>query len=202
MNSKHKKTYSYKLGLRMISCLLSVLMFSQIIDFTTIAAYALDDSDNELYESTDSDINTDTESDTEEDSGVVNQEITYEDLILSENLTLSSDIDVNNMSFNNGTLDLNGYQLNVHGNFNISGGTINVNKGYINCSGNIEFSSRSSLVMDNINDYILVGGDFIWNQGNNNNISSGTIEIKGNFNDNNSSSYYCFISTGENKLIL
>ena len=213
MRHRRKRFHYKKIGKRTLSLLLSVLLCLQIIDFSMIKSIAAEIT--EVESSSVSDTGTDTETDaiddtdseestdTEEDQGTVNNEIEYEDLNVSSDYALTSDMDVNNLNLSWGTLDLAGHQINIHGNLNAENGSLKVNKGYVNCLGDMTFSSwRSSLIMTNINDYVFVNGSFIWNIGNTNETSSGTIEIKGDFSDNRTDSSNCFKSFGENRVVL
>ena len=215
-----KKRFHYKtIGKRTVSLLLSVLICLQIVDLSKIRSIAAEtvqvestsvgDTDTEFDSDSENDSNTAVESDSqestdsEEGQGTVNNEIEYEDLDISTDYTLTSDMDVNNLNLNGGTLTLAGYQITIHGNLNASNGSLNVNRGYVNCLGNMTFSSkRSLLMMTNINDYVFVSGDFIWNSGNSSNTNNGTIEIQGDFIDNITEAYNCFSSSGENKVVL
>ena len=192
MRHRRKRFHYNKIGKRTLSLLLSVLLCLQIVDFSMIKSIAAEitevestsvsdtDTDTETDEVDDTDSDSEESADTEEDQGTVNNEIEYEDLNVSSDYTLTSDMDVNNLNLSWGTLDLAGHQINIHGSINATNGSLNVNKGYVNCFGDMTFSSsRSRLIMNNINDYVFVNGNYIWNSGNTNDITSGTIEIKG-----------------------
>ena len=217
MRHRKKRFHYKKIGKRTLSLLLSVLLCLQIVDFSIIRSIAAEitevestsvgdtDTDIDSDDETDTVVDSDSEesTDTEEGQGTVNDEIEYEDLNISSDYTLTADIDVNNLNLSWGTLNLDGHQINIHGDFNAAGGSLNVNKGFVNCLGNFTFTSRwSSLIMSTPKDYVFVSGDFIWNIGNTNDTTSGTIEIKGDFSDNRSDSSYLFNSSGENKVVL
>ncbi len=202
MKFKLRKKQVEEMGKKIVCLVLSLLMIFQLIDYSGITFYAAENTSTAVEPDTDTEISNSSSETEDENNGIVNEEVSYEDFTISENYTLNADMDVNNLTIKGGTFNLNGYQLNVHEDLNVSGGILNINKGYINCLGNAVFSGYNSLIMQNINDYIFVKGDFIWNQGYQTQITNGIIEIQGDFIDNYKSNYYCFGSSGNNKVLL
>ena len=217
MNRKRKKINLKKAGIRSISLLLSFLICLQVADLSMISTIAAEISeaesssvsDTETIEDSKPDIESsgvsEGSSDSEEAAGVVNDEPFYEDLSITSDYTLTSDMDVNDLNISNGTLDVAGFRLTVHGNLSITyRGSIYFNKGCVICSGDavIAPSYYYAFKMNNINDYLLVNGDFVWKTGYPDQITSGTIEVKGDFINENTDYNYCFRSSDENIVIL
>ena len=120
--------------------------------------------------------------------------------------TLERDIEVyGDVNIKSGTINLNGHSLTIYGNLTQEEGTIYVNKGHLIVNGDYRIQSKyideatreekfgsaygASLTMKNVEDYVLVNGDFITTSYKYSNgdpygisvLSAGTMEIKGNF---------------------
>ncbi|MBR1815481.1 MAG: PKD domain-containing protein, partial [Lachnospiraceae bacterium] len=92
-----------------------------------------------------------------------------------------------------GKLDLNGYKLTVNGNLIQADSVIDINGGTLEVNGNLEQrigenntdASLGSIIMDDVNDYMLVEGD-LWLQYTNgkqyNSFNAGEIELRGDIN--------------------
>jgi len=95
-----------------------------------------------------------------------------------------------------GTMDLNGYQLTVNGNFIVGGGVLHINGGSLNVEGDLRIQGEDTslaaisyvmgtgaLVMNNEKDRVYVAGDFAFQSTQNHaeNLTAGTMEVKGNF---------------------
>ena len=145
------------------------------------------------------------------------------DLSINGNHTLNRDVIVEgNLYIKGGTLNLNGYSLNVgedlihsSGTLNVNGGQLFVEKNYriqsknISSNGVVTYTgSYAYLQMRNENDYVLVGGRFVIQSAHNHGayLTAGTLEIKGDFNQFNHPSYstsaYNYNATGSHRTIL
>ncbi|MDR2570550.1 MAG: hypothetical protein LBD23_09670, partial [Oscillospiraceae bacterium] len=80
-------------------------------------------------------------------------------------------------------INLNNGTLIVNGNLNQAGGRMSINGGTLDIDGNYLIQNNSTLRMTNVSDIVKVGGDFAMESedGNNHQISAGTLEIGGNF---------------------
>lgn len=200
-----------RLGKRTISLLLSVLLVSQIIDFSVISINAAEDSDD--YQTS---LNEQTEPVEEEpaqepdasqegsepERGIQEEPVEYEDWEVTDDYTLSDNTEVDDLYLYGGILDLNQCSLTVHGDVVIYGGSLVINCGYLNCQGDFRIYNYSKLVMDQSNDRVLVNGNFGWYGGNSSDITDGIIEIKGDFTDSTNYSYGSFVTSGNAKVIL
>ena len=119
-----------------------------------------------------------------------------------------------------GTFDLNGHKLIINGNLYQSAGTMYINKGSMTVTGDyriqkysynqtydrMDFSgSEGRLVMDSVNDYVKIYGDFYTqsSQGVSNKLLAGTMEIGGNFKQiNYNTSTSSFACSGIHTVIL
>ena len=197
-----------QIGKKTTAMILSVLIVSQFIDFSIISAGAEESGEpsviqNEQAEPSSGEPDEPSQEESEPEEVVIGEQIEYDDLSVNNGYTLTEDKEVNNVILSGGTLDLNGHSLVVHGNVTVSYGTLYINRGYLNCLGNFSVSNyRSQLTMDNVNDKILVSGDFVWDYANSDSISNGVIEVKGDFKDNTTYNSYTFGSTGNNKVLL
>ena len=192
MNKIHK-SFIKNVGKRTVSLLLVLIMVFQTINYSGDTFYAAET--NAAPEMRDTGNAT-------EEQGVINEETIYKDLTVFADYTLEADMDVKNLTVKGGRFNLNGYQLNIHGNLTISGGDFVINKGYVNCLGTAVFSGQNYLYMTNINDYIFVEGDFIWRAGHDTYITEGTIEVKGDFKDFCNNKYNCFKPSGDHRVLL
>ncbi|MDE6592071.1 MAG: PKD domain-containing protein [Oscillospiraceae bacterium] len=132
------------------------------------------------------------------------------DICLNENRTLTEDIEIGGgLYLNGGTLNLNGHTLTVNGDMYVSYATLNINKGKVYVDGNFGLSTSSGgtsggyLTMTNAEDYICVNGDFlVYSSSAYNTLTSGTVEIKGNFTQRSYYHAHNFAPSGEHKVIL
>ena len=130
------------------------------------------------------------------------EELRFEDMTVSNNLTLNALTEVQNLYISGGTLDLNGNTLIVHGDVIINDrGSLNFNKGELICNN---FSMSGTyyshyLYMQNPNDKLVVNGDFNFTGGyfSSDIGNSGVIEVAGDVNIT-----YGFTPSGNNKFIL
>ncbi|MBE5926523.1 MAG: hypothetical protein E7270_06130, partial [Lachnospiraceae bacterium] len=128
-----------------------------------------------------------------------------EDWVISGDTTLSANKKVKSLTITKGELNLGSYELVVTGDVNVHGSgssyiaRINTNKGYLSCN-NISFNNYSGLIMQDVNGYVLVNGNFSFTSRYNYTINAGTIEIKGDFNLNTSSTNV-FCCSGTHKAI-
>ncbi|MCR5736923.1 MAG: fibronectin type III domain-containing protein [Eubacterium sp.] len=116
-----------------------------------------------------------------------------------------------------GTLDLNGHQLTVNGDFNIGSGVLFFNKGSVVVNGNFGLQSKTvkdgkvsygygvgSIQMLYPEDSLLVKGDFVANSSINNSYHcfDGTIDVKGNVKSVQNFVNYWFRPVNKNTFIL
>ena len=132
MNKIHK-SFIKNVGKRTVSLLLVLIMVFQTINYSGDTFYAAET--NAAPEMRDTGNAT-------EEQGVISEETIYKDLTVFADYTLEADMDVKNLTVKGGRFNLNGYQLNIHGNLTISGGDFVINKGYVNCLGTAVFPDR------------------------------------------------------------
>lgn len=98
------------------------------------------------------------------------------DVTVRKDMTLSSDLETyGDVYIKDGTLDLNGHTLKINGNLYEYSGWVKVNKGRLEVSGDYRLQdyvqdeeteewsyqfSQSYLLMENVNDYVKVDGNF------------------------------------------
>ncbi|MCM3652923.1 triple tyrosine motif-containing protein [Metabacillus litoralis] len=131
------------------------------------------------------------------------------DLTLNDKgYALQGNMEIENLSVRNGTLDLNGYTLTVNGYINLNGVTIiNVNKGKLIIKGGLSLGNICALNMVNNEDYVYVGGGFTFGCPSGSQLTAGEIEIKGDFrqiayNSGSGKSTANFIPKGSHKVVL
>ena len=114
------------------------------------------------------------------DTGVT---VEYEDMTITENISLDKDIEVNNLTIQGGTVNLNGHVLKVHKNIVQSYGTITYNTGSLYCYGDYTIKNSARVNMTTANDYLYVEGNLTWenNSYSYNTVTNGVIELKGDF---------------------
>ena len=127
------------------------------------------------------------------------------DEVIDSNTVLSEDRYYINLSLEGGaTLDLNGYALNVKGDFIQNRGNVNVNSGDLKVNGDYTIYEDGQLVMMNEGDYVGVGGDFIISnydiKHSEGCLSEGVLEIKGDFVFESMLGY--FSAGGNHKVVL
>lgn len=134
-------------------------------------------------------------------------------IILSgDTVTLGQDVTVASVSMSGGTLDLNGYTMNVTGDVTQEGGHIYLNRGTMNVSGNYtqEEGYSSSLRMSYSNERLNVGGNYETHSTNNHYanssggviyyLSNGIMTIGGDLIVGEGSNYN-FYSTSNHKVV-
>jgi uncharacterized protein YjdB len=148
------------------------------------------------------------------------------EMTISSDYALTEDAEVNSLSVDSGTLNLNGHTLTIDGDFNQTGGIVDVNGGTLNITGDMNQSGGKLapdkgkitvggsydlfedgyLVMLNDNDNFVVNNDFTVANDNysyeSNNLKAGTIEVKGDFTQEEGSYNHNFVPSGTNKVIL
>ena len=111
-----------------------------------------------------------------------------DDMLISTNYTLEENENVDNLTLNGGTLDLNGCTLTVYGNLQQNGGTLYVHNGNLIITGNYSIGTENNspsayIKMTEPCDYVYVGGNFLTNAYNSHDgyLTDGIFELKGNF---------------------
>ena len=142
--------------------------------------------------------------------------ITYADIGGIRGYILTEDVEFEGtFRLMTGTLDLNGYNLIVHGDFIQEAGTIILNGGNLRVEGDFRLEKRiitednqvtysqstGKISMINDSDYFYVSGDFYAQPSEIMNCSEGIIEVKGNVNISTDKSFSCnhLLLTGDQK---
>ncbi|MBQ9200660.1 MAG: hypothetical protein IJ141_10835, partial [Lachnospiraceae bacterium] len=169
----------------------------------------IESTQDDTVESTKDDTVESTSDDTfKEESVLYNKEevnqpenASYEDMIISSNMTLSEDMVVNNLTIKNRSeLNLNGHTLKVMGNISIESGSIYLNSGELYCEGSLNVEKSGSLKMKDINDYLYVRQALTINGVAE--LKNGTVEVKGDINavsDINAEGNNKFVLNGDEK---
>ncbi|WP_167958742.1 fibronectin type III domain-containing protein [Anaerosporobacter faecicola] len=105
---------------------------------------------------------------------------TYDDMIISQYRSLEENMEVGDLIINSYELNLNGYNLIVHGDVIINKGALSFYNGYLECDGDFSINDGGYLYMLKTNDYMLVKGNVYWG-GNYSRLEAGTLELKGDF---------------------
>jgi len=121
---------------------------------------------------------------------------------LQEDTVINGDL-----ALNGSILDLNGYQLTVKSNLSHSAGTLEVNGGNLVIEGDYWIQGgyfSGILSMTNSADYVRVNGDFVMESDYSHSgfLTAGTLEVGGDFTQKNSSSHANFYASGTHKVIL
>ena len=129
-------------------------------------------------------------------------------------LDVTGDMEQNgDITVNAGKLNVGGNLLQQKGSMDLDNGTVTVNGNYriqaltTDEDGNTVYgNSEGVLKMNDENDRLLVYGSFITqsvygSESYNNNLTNGTLELKGNFRQINAGNSYNFNCTGEHKII-
>ncbi|MCL2052998.1 MAG: hypothetical protein FWG90_00945 [Oscillospiraceae bacterium] len=134
------------------------------------------------------------------------------DIRIVENRTLTEDLSISgNLILDGGTFNLNGKTLTVDGYINLGSTTLNINGGNLYVGENFNFGTANSfsggrLTMTNVNDYVLVNGNYNNYSYNSSSgyLTAGTLEVKGNFTQRQYSTSYPlgFYATGSHKVVL
>jgi RHS repeat-associated protein len=123
------------------------------------------------------------------------------DIVLTEDMILSTDMSYNNVTLEGGTIDLNGHKLYVNGNLLQPDGIMYINGGELIVNGDYRIQKQSEetdqygetyavysdsngfLNMSNENDYVLINGSFHTQSRNSHSssLTNGVIEIKKDF---------------------
>lgn len=122
--------------------------------------------------------------------------------------TMQKDLTINGKLTLWAGLNVNGHNLDVDSIYSIAGEVLYVNGGSINVDNDMEFDLNGvCLKMDNAQDYVCVGGDFIFRSNqynfrthNDEFVTAGTLEIKGDFVQE--SGIYPFKASGTHTTIL
>ncbi|TYQ15580.1 UNVERIFIED_CONTAM: fibronectin type III domain protein [Acetivibrio alkalicellulosi] len=121
-----------------------------------------------------------------------------EKTVINSPTALFEDTVFGDLYIDNGSLNLNGYKLIVEGNLIHARGTLSINGGELIVNGDFRTQRENTnnqgdityvgaeyayLIMDNVDDYICVEGNFIMQAcyTNNNRITGGILEVKGDF---------------------
>ncbi len=140
-------------------------------------------------------------------------------LSVDRSWTLQQDQVVNkNLYINSSKLDLNGYVLTIKGDLVHSGGTLDVNGGQLIVKNDYLVSKADKaygsgqLHMDQVEDRVLVEGDFFFNttgygfrsSAPHNYLSAGVLEIKGSFEQKAGDGYHYknFYTQGTHRVVL
>ncbi|KQU22365.1 hypothetical protein ASG61_22950 [Bacillus sp. Leaf75] len=134
-------------------------------------------------------------------------EQTVSDLVVKQNMKLSSNLTVSNLTVqDHKILDLNGHTLIVNGDVFLSNlsSTLKINKGNLIIKGSFNNYNYGSLVMENEEDYMYVAKDYKHDNPMNSRLSAGVIELKGNFIQKNQKGWLFgnFQPEGTHKFIL
>ena len=133
---------------------------------------------------------------------------TPEELNVNSDYTLDRDMTVYSLNHTGGTINLNGYTLNICKDYTHSRGNLEVGEGTINCYGNYSSGRYAYINMDNANGKLYVKGNFTWGgYDRTSNFQNGVIEVKDDVTfDNNSrfiaSSHNRFVMSGSKKQLL
>lgn len=133
----------------------------------------------------------------------------YTDLTINSNYTLTSNIKAANVHIESGTLNLNSHALTVRGDVWVRNGSVNINKGKMYaggslmlCDSNKNYSS-GYITMKNAEDCVCVNGDmYVRSYWDYNVLTSGTLELKGDFTQKNGRGTNNFCASGSHKVIL
>ncbi|HAN09696.1 MAG TPA: hypothetical protein DCP90_03685 [Clostridiales bacterium] len=144
------------------------------------------------------------------------QTFASDDITIITNTTLTQNQTYNNVYLTGGVLNLNGNTLIVEGNLIQSAGTLIVSGGRLEVNGDYRIQTKNAdesyssstglLTMTNVNDYVLVNGNFVTQSAASHNgyLTNGVLEIKGNFEQKkySTAASYNFYTTGYHKVIL
>jgi hypothetical protein len=115
-------------------------------------------------------------------------------VLVKDNLTISG----------TSNISLNGKVLHVTGNLNQLGGAISIDNGTLIVDGNYNITGASYFVMNNKDDNVSIGGDFIMQsiESHTGKLTAGTLDIKGNFAQKHTSTSQNFAASWAHKVIL
>lgn len=131
----------------------------------------------------------------ESETTIQQEPIEYSDMNISSVLTLTEDLEVNNLTIKN-TLHLNGYQLIVHGDL-VLDSYLFIEEGSLIVKGDFTEKAYAYVEMKSQNDYVQIDGDYICpsNYNNEQDREKGTWKISGNVScgkGNSKSKLNCF----------
>lgn len=148
----------------------------------------------------------------------------FEDMTVTEDLTLEADMETGNLFLMQGELNLNGYTLTVHGDCIQPGGSMAINGGKLITEGDYRIQTRTAvegsasgegadyeytystgtLTMTDSRDYVQVFGDFVTDSDKNHAglLLDGVLEVRGNFTQLNTKSNYSFHALQNHKVYL
>ena len=121
------------------------------------------------------------------------------DIYLSGDAVLKNALNVNGTLYINDSIDLNGYEITADN--IVINGKAKINRGRISCKDSFTVGYNGELIMKNDSDYLYVGRslNFNSNKSHSDNLTAGTIELFGDFIQNN---YDNFTATGTHKTII
>ena len=107
---------------------------------------------------------------------------TYNELVCSDNITLTADQTINkDFTFKGKLIKLNGHKLTVTGNFEQPTGNVQFDNGTLLVEGDYSLSGDSNITMDNHKDNLTVKNNFYIDSNNDVNIENGVVTLYGNF---------------------
>lgn len=114
---------------------------------------------------------------------------TYSDWNITSSVTLQQNEEIGDFNITSGVVDLNGYNLIVHGDVKINGGYLKLSNGYMECNGDVTVMNSGYITMDGNNDYLFIKGNLNWGSSTYN-LKKGTIELQSDLNQMESGNYF------------
>lgn len=146
---------------------------------------------------------------TEPGKKIGNLSVLNGNLVTRGNVSLQNGLVVNgDLSVESGYLDLKGNELKVTGDITINSAYIRISKGKCICGGDMTlkylYNNQSYLMMNDAEDYVCVDGDFYARSRAMSSaaMTTGTLELKGNFEHERTMNDDGFVVTGDCKVIL
>ena len=118
--------------------------------------------------------------DTEDEKVVVADSNGLTDLSITEDYTLTEDLEVANLSVNHARLRLNGHRLVVNGTTTLNNAGVVVDSGEWIAMKEVSVVN-SYISMDDINSHVVIHGTLIWQSNVQNYLKKGILELKSNF---------------------
>ena len=124
-------------------------------------------------------------------------------LYVTEASTMDKDITVDGAFTVDQKMDLNGFTLNT-GNYTVASNVTIINGGNLSVAGTLTIERSGYLKMTNPEDYVCVSNGFVTNAYSSHKgyLTAGTLEIKGDFTQNYTSSKENFLATDEHVTVL